>query len=59
MSKNKINCKTGLKEGVIDEKTYNKEVEKLGRLSFVGVEGEAADVDKFCNNDVCEIEVIT
>jgi hypothetical protein len=24
-------------------------------LSFVGVEGEEADVDKFCNNDVCEI----
>ena len=39
----------------IDEDTYKKEVEKLGRLSFVGVEGEEADVDKFCNNDVCEI----
>ena len=39
----------------IDEDTYNREVEKLGRLSFVGVEGEEADVDKFCNNDVCEI----
>jgi len=24
-------------------------------LSFVGVEGEEADIDKFCNNDVCEI----
>ena len=39
----------------IDEDTYNMEVEKLGRLSFVGVEGEEAEVDKFCNNDVCEI----
>jgi adenosylcobalamin-dependent ribonucleoside-triphosphate reductase len=39
----------------IDEKTYNKMVKKLGKLSFVGVEGEEADVDKFCNNDVCEI----
>ena len=39
----------------IDEKTYNKEVKKLGRLSFVGVEGEEAEIDKFCNNDVCEI----
>jgi len=39
----------------INEDTYNREVEKLGRLSFVGVEGEEADVDKFCNNDVCEI----
>ena len=43
----------------IDEDTYNKEVEKLGRLSFVGVEGEEADVDKFCNNDVCEIVPMT
>ena len=39
----------------IDEKEYNKQVKKLGRLSFVGVEGEQADVDKFCNNDVCDI----
>ena len=39
----------------IDEKTYNKMVKNLGKLSFVGVEGEEADVDKFCNNDVCEI----
>ena len=39
----------------IDEKEYNKQVQKLGRLSFVGVEGEQADVDKFCNNDVCDI----
>jgi hypothetical protein len=39
----------------IDEKTYHSEVEKLGYLSFVGVEGEQADIDKFCNNDVCEI----
>ena len=42
----------------IDEKTYNKEVKKLGRLSFVGVEGEEAEIDKFCNNDVCEIDFI-
>ena len=38
-----------------DEKTYHFEVEKLGHLSFVGIEGEEAEVDKFCNNDVCEI----
>ena len=43
----------------IDEKTYHFEVEKLGHLSFVGIEGEEAEVDKFCNNDVCEIEVIS
>jgi len=34
---------------------YNKMINKLGRLSFVGVEGEEAEIDKFCNNDVCEI----
>jgi hypothetical protein len=39
----------------IDEKTYNKRLKKLGRLSFVGIEGEEAEIDKFCNNDVCEI----
>ena len=37
------------------EKEYNKQVKKLGYLSFVGVEGEQAEVDKFCNNDVCDI----
>jgi adenosylcobalamin-dependent ribonucleoside-triphosphate reductase len=42
----------------IDEKTYNTEVEKLGYLSFVGIEGEEAEVDKFCNNDVCDIPEI-
>ena len=38
----------------INEKEYNKQLKKLGKLSFVGVEGEEAEVDKFCNNDVCE-----
>ena len=41
----------------IDEKTYHFETEKLGYLSFVGVEGEEAEIDKFCNNDVCEIPI--
>ena len=39
----------------INEKEYNKQVKKLGFLSFVGIEGEQAEVDKFCNNDVCDI----
>ena len=39
----------------IEEKEYNKQVKKLGHLSFVGVEGEEAEIDKFCNNDVCDI----
>ena len=41
-------------EGITEEE-YNSQVSKLGHLSFVGVEGEEAEVDKFCNNDVCEI----
>ena len=43
----------------IEEKEYHFEAEKLGKLSFVGVEGEEAEIDKFCNNDVCEIPTIT
>jgi len=39
----------------ITEQDYEKQVKKLGYLSFVGVEGEQAEVDKFCNNDVCDI----
>ena len=39
----------------IEEKEYNKQVKKLGYLSFAGIEGEQAEVDKFCNNDVCDI----
>jgi adenosylcobalamin-dependent ribonucleoside-triphosphate reductase len=39
----------------ITEKEYEKQVSKLGHLSFVGVEGEEAEIDKFCNNDVCDI----
>ena len=42
----------------ITEEKYKEELSKLGRLSFVGVEGEEAEVDKFCNNDVCEIDFI-
>jgi hypothetical protein len=40
----------------IEEDVYNKMESKLGRLSFVGVEGEKAEIDKFCNNDVCEVD---
>ena len=44
-------------EGITEEE-YNSQVSKLGHLSFVGVEGEEAEVDKFCNNDVCEVDFI-
>ena len=41
----------------IDEKQYWFEVDRLKKLSFTGVSGEAAEIDKFCNNDVCEIPI--
>ena len=44
-------------EGITEEE-YNNQVSKLKYLSFVGVEGEEAEVDKFCNNDVCEVDFI-
>jgi len=39
----------------IDEKQYWFEVDRLKKLSFTGVSGEAAEIDIFCINDVCEI----
>jgi adenosylcobalamin-dependent ribonucleoside-triphosphate reductase len=41
----------------IDEKQYWFEVDRLKKLSFTGVSGEEAEIDKFCNNDVCEIPI--
>ena len=43
----------------IDEKTYQKEVSKLGKLSFGVIKNEEADIDKFCNNDSCEVPSLT
>ena len=43
----------------IDEKTYNKMISKLGKLSFGVIKHEEAEVDKFCNNDSCEIVPMT
>jgi len=43
----------------IDEDEYNKELSKLGKLSFGVIKNEEADVDKFCNNDSCEIPSIS
>ena len=39
----------------IDGDEYEKQLKKLGKLSFRQVKGNEAEVDKFCNNDVCEI----
>ena len=43
----------------IDEKKYNKMVSELSFLSFRQVKGNEAEVDKFCNNDTCEIDFET
>ena len=43
----------------IDEKTYEKEVKKLGKLSFGVIKNEEAEIDKFCNNDSCEVIPMT
>ena len=40
----------------ITEKQYHKMVEGLKFLSFRQVKGNEAVVDKFCNNDSCEID---
>jgi adenosylcobalamin-dependent ribonucleoside-triphosphate reductase len=39
----------------ITEEEYDKMVGKLGKLSFGVIKNEEAEIDKFCNNDVCEI----
>ena len=39
----------------IDKKEYNKKVKKLSKLTFGTIKNETAEIDKFCNNDVCEI----
>ena len=39
----------------INEQVYNEIVKKLTHLSFANVKGEEAEVERFCNNDVCII----
>ena len=39
----------------IEEKEYNKQVKKLKNLTFGVIKNEEAEIDKFCNNDSCEI----
>ena len=43
----------------ITEDVYKQNVEKLGRLSFGVIKNEEAEVDKFCNNDSCEVPSFT
>jgi len=40
----------------ITEQEYNKQVAKLGYLSFRQVKGSEAIVERFCNNDTCELD---
>jgi uncharacterized Fe-S cluster-containing radical SAM superfamily protein len=42
----------------ITEEQYHKMVKKLSYLSFRQVKGNEAIVDKFCNNDTCEIDFL-
>jgi len=42
----------------IEEKEYNKQVKKLGKLTFGVIHNEEAEVDKFCNNDSCETTIV-
>ena len=41
----------------ITEKKYNEMIEQLSFLSFRQVKGNEAEVEKFCNNDTCEIDL--
>ena len=41
----------------ITEKEYHKMVKKLSFLSFRQVKGNEAVIERFCNNDTCELEV--
>jgi len=42
----------------IDVKEYNKQVKKLGKLSFGVIKQEEANIEKFCDGDFCDIEII-
>ena len=43
---------------LIDEKRYKKEISNITRLSFGTIEGEEAQVEKFCDGDFCDVEFI-
>ena len=40
----------------ITKKEYDKMVKSLSYLSFRQVKGNEAEVEKFCNNDTCELD---
>ena len=43
----------------IEEKEYDKQVNKLGKLSFGVIHKEEANVEKFCDGDFCDVEVVS
>ena len=43
----------------IDEKEYDKQVKKLGKLSFGVISNEEANIEKFCDGDFCDVEEVT
>lgn len=43
----------------IDEATYNEMKEGLGKLSFGRIKGEEIVVERFCDNDVCDLDFNT
>ena len=42
----------------IDESEYNKQMGGLGKLSFGVIHKEEANVEKFCDGDFCDVEII-
>ena len=42
----------------LDAETYEQEVAKLGRLTFGRIEGEEGVAERFCDNDVCQIDFV-
>ena len=40
----------------IDEKTYEELKSNLGKLSFGRIRGEEVVIERFCDNDVCELD---
>ena len=42
----------------IEEKEYDRQVSKLSKLSFGVIKQEEANIEKFCDGDFCDVEVI-
>lgn len=42
----------------ITEKKYEELAAKIGTIRFRHIKNEEADVERFCNNDVCEVKIV-